>query len=351
MIQFGIFGPFDFEEKGIGGQSLKTRDFYYSLCDAVEGKNVYIVESTEYKKNILKFLFKLSKMMTRCKRVIILPAQKGIRILAPLLALSAKIFHTKLYYIVIGGWIYNIVKRDRVAQKSLKRFDCIFVETSTMKKELESLGFNNIVILENFKRLKPVKHVKPISTPIRLCYFSRVTKLKGIEDAISVINRINANGTKCVFDIYGPVVSDYQSRFNQLVKTFSLEINYKGVINPKESIDILQKYDLQLFPTKYRTEGIPGSILDSYFAGTPVVSSRWNSFSDIVIENETGKGFEQDKLDDFYSVLNSLLDDSDKIMEMKSKCIKRAAMYTSDHMIHKFLSFINCDNFYGDNSL
>ena len=47
---------------------------------------------------------------------------------------------------------------------------------------------------------------------------------------------------------------------------------------------------MQIFPTRFTTEGIPGSIIDSYYAGVPVLASKWNSFDDVIEDGKTGVG-------------------------------------------------------------
>ena len=44
---------------------------------------------------------------------------------------------------VIGGWLPNFLKKKKGLTKSLKKFDGIYVETSTMKTILEEMGFTN----------------------------------------------------------------------------------------------------------------------------------------------------------------------------------------------------------------
>ena len=339
--QYGICGAFDFEEKGTGGQSVKTREFYKALCAEEGEENVAILESTDYKRNPASFFFRMLRLMKNCSCVIILPANKGIRVFAPLCTSLKKITGTKIYYNVIGGWLAQLCDDHKELIKHLSRFDGILVETNKMKAELEIIGLKNIYVLANFKEMVPVsdKEIKTVGRPVKLCYFSRVTAMKGIADAVEVVNRINeeSGDTVCTFDIYGPVADGYDEEFEKLKRTFSNEIHYMGSADPKTSVQIIGKYDIQLFPTRYRTEGIPGSILDSYFAGVPVVAARWNSYSDIVIENETGIGFEIENRKDFYKKLTALIADTEKINYMKHRALKESEQYLPQTVIRRFL--------------
>ena len=50
----------------------------------------------------------------------------------------------------------------------------------------------------------------------------------------------------------------------------------------------MKYYFALLFPTRFYTEGIPGTILDAYAAGIPVICSRWESCADVVDDGVTG---------------------------------------------------------------
>lgn len=339
---FGICGAFDFEENATGGQSIKTREFYYALSDKLGREKICILESTDYKKNPLCFFISLIRLIRDCENIILFPAQNGILIFAPICKVLKKIYNTKTYYGVIGGWLAKLIDEHPSLKTFLRDFNAILVETNIMKSELAERGIFNTVKLKNFKRLKPIKNteIKEVNSIVRLCYFSRVTKLKGIADAVDVVNKINKNGIQCTLDIFGPVTDGYNKEFEALQKTFNKWIVYKGKINPADSISVISDYDIQLFPTHYKTEGIPGSIIDSYFAGVPVIASKWNSFSDLIIEGETGIGYEINHIDDFFDKLNKVIHDKEKIMYMKQRALQEARSYQAERVIDEFLQIV-----------
>lgn len=340
--KYGICGPFDFEEKSTGGQSVKTREFYYALRDSVGSEKIKILESTSYKKNPINFLSKMVKLFKNCENIIIFPAQKGILVFSPLCGFLKNMFGAKTYYSVIGGWLAKIVDKNLYLKKSLIKFDSILVETSIMEQELGILDIKNVTKLENFKNLTPVREdeIKKVSNPIKLCYFSRVTKMKGIEDVVSIVKKLNEKKIVCVLDIYGPITDGYDGEFLKLQSNFTKEISYKGKIRPEESVNVISKYDLQIFPTRYKTEGIPGAILDSYFAGVPVIAAKWNSFSDVINDGETGIGYEMNNLNDFYVKMKEIIDNPDKINNMKYLCLNESKKYMPEVVIEKFIEIV-----------
>src|SRR5699024_10336083 len=97
----------------------------------------------------------------------------------------------RIHYVVIGGWLPEFLKKRKNLMRILKSFDGIYVETNTMRKELEEQGFTNVHVMPNCKNLNILEKSQLIyhhSEPYKLCTFSRVMKEKGIEDAVEAVN-------------------------------------------------------------------------------------------------------------------------------------------------------------------
>lgn len=93
---------------------------------------------------------------------------------------------------------------------------------------------------------------------------------------------------------------------------------------------------MQIFPTHYSTEGIPGSIVDSYAAAVPVVASKWNSYDDIVAEEKTGLGYEIGNISELTMRLQELCEDRSKLIRMAESCIEfYKEQYTPESALKK----------------
>ena len=116
-----------------------------------------------------------------------------------------------------------------------KKINSIFVETSSMKEQLESQGYNNIDVIPNCKELVilDAKTIKYTDTkPYRLCTFSRVTKEKGIEDAVQAVCEINSmhNDVFAELDVYGQIEDNQKEWFEKLQTLAPQYIRYKGMV-------------------------------------------------------------------------------------------------------------------------
>lgn len=117
-------------------------------------------------------------------------------------------------------------------------------------------------------------------------------------------------------------------------------IHYKGCVPAEDSTRILRQYFALLFPTKFPTEGIPGTIIDGYAAGTPVISAKWNSFADVVDDGKTGIGFEQLNINELMDLLNVVALNPDIINSLRANCLKKAEEFTPSYAKELILRLI-----------
>ena len=334
MNKVSVIGHFGFGHKFFDGQTIKTKIVTKEL-ERRFGENEVIKIDTHGSKvlSLLKALFQAVKALKRSYNVIIFPAHNGVRIFVPLLVFFRKFFKKrKLHYEVIGGWLPEFLKYKPKLTKKLKKFDYIYAETTTMKNTLVGQGFENIVVIPNCKNLKILDEselVYPNGVPYRLCTFSRVMKEKGIEDAINAVKTINEKCGRIIYtlDIYGQVDTHQTDWFENMKNDLPEYINYCGLVDADKSVEVLQDYFALLFPTRFYTEGIPGTIIDAYAAGIPVISAKWESFDDVVDGGVTGLGYEFESIDELKSVLLKIADEPKVILNMKRNRIKKAKQY------------------------
>ena len=76
-------------------------------------------------------------------------------------------------------------------------------------------------------------------------------------------------------DIYGPVEDDYKEELFSLIESSQNNCKYCGIIDSSKSVEALKSYFALLFPTHWKHEGIPGTIIDAFSAGIPVIARKW----------------------------------------------------------------------------
>ena len=330
-----IIGHFGFGETLLNGQTVKTKVLANAAAGALGEEELLFLDTHGGKKALLKLPLLCFDRMRRCRNIVIMPAQNGLRIITPLLTVYNLFFRRQLHYVVIGGWLDSFLKNRGLLTWMLKQFHGIYVETGGMKAALEAMGFANVYVMPNCKDLVPLKKqelVLPEAEPYRLCTFSRVMKEKGIEEAVEAVKAVNARLGHSVYtlDIYGQVEPSQKAWFEQLVDSFPEEITYAGSVPFAESVGTLKKYFALLFPTYYQGEGFAGTLIDAFFAGVPVVASRWKYNEEIVTEGLVGTFVPPRDAEALAQRLLEIQTAPESWNAMKENCLLRAAEYAPE---------------------
>lgn len=349
MNRIGIIGAFDFKGMSKGGQPVKTRQLYATLCKEYGNTNVKFVDTQSWKKHILTVALSIINVIFSCKIIIMLPASNGVYVFSKLLVILKKLLRKRIIYDVIGGWLPDLAEENEVLKNELVEFDYILVETNTMREKLNRIGFNNVYVVRNYKELIPMKVEalpREYSAPFKLCTFSRVMKEKGIEDAIKAVTSINRLNNSVIYtlDIYGGIDTKYAEQFSKMIKSFPKEIKYKGEIDPYESVHTLNEYFLLLFPTRFYTEGVPGTIIDSYASGVPVLSSEWESCNDVVKAGKTGLTYEFGCVEELEKTLRAISETPETVAAMKKGCLEEYSYYTEATFKNQIIQFLKQEN-------
>ena len=333
-----IVGHFGFGYDYSDGQTIKTQNIYNALTKTYGEEQIKPVDTHGSITSFMKAPFILLKAFFQYKNLVILPAHRGLRVYAPILWIYKKFFHNvRIHYAVVGGWLPSLLEKNSFLRRTVKSIDYIYVETNTMKASLESLGIASVV-MPNFKTIKQNSTSSDIcfqDEPFPLCTFSRVLKQKGIEDAINAVVSINKEEGKISYslDIYGPIDPAETEWFEELMAKQPEYIKYMGVVSQDQIVDTLSRYFALLFPTRFYTEGVPGTIIDAYASGLPVIVSKWQSYKDIVEEDVTGFAYEFGNTDEFESILYRILKSPSLINSLRENCRKYAKRYNADEAI------------------
>lgn len=326
------------------GQTVKTKQLASLLHAQLSDDEIGELDMQSMRPSPVSFFWNFFKLCRNSDNVIILPAH-GALLLFPLLCLLYRGKNTKLIYNVIGGWLAGYIEKYSYLKPILKRFDQIWVETTVMKRALEEKGFNNLTIVPNFKNITILKKEElnmSTSNPIRLCIFSRIMEMKGIDDAVNaVIETTDKSSNYFSLDIYGQIDPTYTEHFTELQKSFPENIRYCGCVDATKSTEVLREYDALLFPTKFPTEGLPGTLIDAYSAGLPVISARWQSFTDFVEDGKTGIGYTQCNYQELVEVLRKISQDPSLLTNKKEDCLVKAKEYSAETVGKQVASLLN----------
>ena len=341
IVMLGHFGG---NKDFYDGQTIKTKVLYDEIKKHT-GWEINIIDTFLKNEHPIYLLINSVIKLTTTKDVIVLLSGNGMRFYFPLLYMCSKYLNRRIYHDVIGGNLDVHIKNNPKFLKYLKAFKVNWVESESLKKRLNDLGLHNCEVIPNFKRLNCISKDKIQNwhdDKFRFCTFSRVMYEKGIEDAIDAIEHINEknDNINCTLDIYGAIDDNYGDRFKKKIDASTPAITYRGVVPYNNSVEAIKDYSALLFPTFWRGEGFPGTIIDAFSAGLPVIASDWNCNKEIIQDGYNGILYPNDKYTSLEEAVGYLINNPDKMIEMKANCLRSAKEYMPDKYIEIMISEI-----------
>lgn len=327
--------------ESLDGQTIKTKTLYDELSLTTDWK--FYFANTKYKsKHPLKLLLQTIRMLFSCKDIFILVSQNGAKFYFPILFCATKLLKTRVYHDVIGGNPQEYVLNNIRNKNYLNSFKVNWVETLQMCGDLAKVGVNNAEELPNFKKLTPVTEdtlVKKFEYPLPLCTFSRVMKEKGVEEAIDAVEQINREYGFDVYslDIYGLIDENYKEDFYSKLSRSSPIIKYCGIVPYSESVSTVKNYYALLFPTYWFGEGFPGTIVDAFASGVPVIASDWNSNKEIVENFVSGIVYPNDKIKSLIDCLKWAEQNSMEMIKFRYNCLIEFQKYIPEKYVRKIV--------------
>ncbi len=336
MKQIGIIGHFGGNKEFFDGQTIKTKNLKEILSDR-RSESIFCVDTYLNNDHKMELLGQTIKCLFLCDRIFILLSENGMKFYLPFLYYVNKLFRRRIFHYIIGSELLTLVEQDPKLVKYLNALEVNWFEYASGTEFLQSRGVDNVVTLPNCKKLRAVAPdmVMPFTeTPLRFCTFSRVMPEKGITKAIQTIVAINQKYGKTVatVDIYGVVEDSYQEAFSLLLKEHPESAAYRGIVDSKKSVEVLKNYYALLFPTSWPGEGFPGTVLDAFASGIPVIASDWNANKELITHKQTGLLYPREGMEDLESAVRWAMEHTAEMNTMRKLCREEFEKYTPEQI-------------------
>lgn len=346
MQRIGIIGHFGGENFFVDGQTVKVRSFVEGFEKYAPEFKLDKVDSYYAKKSPIKFMYSFIKCLLFDKKIVFFPATNSRKILFPLFYYLGKFTNKEFYHDCIAGSMNKHIQERPIWAKYLSSYKANWMESPLQVDLLKKQGVNPVSYMPNFKHLEPVPENElnrvEYTKPYKFCIFSRIESLKGIEDALVALSEVNRLNPNSVFlDIYGPIQPGSENWFDTVLKKYDSICKYCGMVKPNDSVGTVKNYVALLFPTQYFTEGMPGTIVDSMFAGVPVIARRWMWCDNMIKDRYNGLVYEFDQPDKLKDILLEVVENVDIIRKMKKNCLLESEKYTAKPTIMKILKEMN----------
>ena len=330
-----ILGAFGYDTNQLDGQTVKTRNVYRLLQLNTKGR-LYAIDTMHIRRKPLSAI-KLLWALIKCRTLVIIPCLNNLTYIFPITYFLSKILNFGIIHICVGGWQVEYFQGNERFQahpmqlRQSKKIKAFLPEMARVNDELtKELGFKNTEVFPNFRFIRSeTRRVETTSETLRLVFLARVDKKKGYDTIFSFAEDVEMNGYRIVIDFYGPINEADEEEFMSLLEKHKRCVSYKGVLQQDEVTKHLENYDVMLLPTTIYTEGFPGSILDAYIAGIPVIVTEWKHCHEFVDDNETGFIIPfNDCQREFNDRIMSFYNDRIMLSNMKAKAFEKRLLYS-----------------------
>jgi glycosyltransferase involved in cell wall biosynthesis len=322
-----VVGNFGYRTDQIDGQTVKTRTLYESIARRREINSSLLDVSIHGVWSITCLPFRLRGV----KHVFFLPGIKQLLVLSPLMFFLRYFLRYQVHYVVVGGWITSKMRNPYI-KMLVKGFDSISCELESMRTALIPHNPKTFV-LTNYRNINSNRGaVKKISTSLEMVFFSRVMREKGVFQAIELVLKAQNCDIDAHLDIVGPLCFTSQEDehlFEESLSRSPQQIKYVGCVDPAYVQEILSKYDLLVFPTKYAGEGFPGCIVDAMLSGLCVVCTDWKYNREIVEQCQSGFVVSGDFVQNALHIIKALSIDRARLEKIKLQSLENSITYSS----------------------
>lgn len=336
----GIIGHFGGKESFCDGQTVKTKNLEMLFAN-LEDTEVRRADTYYFEKNPFKLLLDTLKLLLHCQHIFLMVSVKGMKFYLPFLYYVNAITRRNIYHYVIGSELLELTAQNPGLVKYLNALTINWFEYDSGSRYLQEMGVQNVETLPNCKVLSPVH--EPVycdwAGGYRFSTFSRVMEEKGITEAIEAVARINDEAGRIVvkLDVYGPVERGYAQKFDILLKAHKNCVRYCGIADSAGSVDILKQYYALLFPTHWAGEGVPGTVIDAFAAGIPVIASDWNANRELISHHRQGLLYPERDMPTLYDAVSWAINHSDEMDRMRVESRKEYTKYMPETILATIL--------------
>ena len=289
-IKLSIIGVAGEGARFATGQAVKIRTLRKWFAEKYGEGEVAIANIDSAKRHPLRVLNNIRKALKGSTNVLFMPGQ-NIEIFAPVVTVLNKLYRCHIQYIVTGGDLAEVLKRKPFLIPYIAAYDGTHVQSVTLRDELRALGIDRAEYLPNCRDYVPaVAYDHWADDPVRVCTYSRVTKEKGILDAIDIVERANALAGRRAFclEIYGKMYDAFAPELNAALAASDGVAKYCGVRDASQTVDTLRRCFAILFPTYFECECFAGTALDAFSARIPIIANDWLYNAEVIRDHVDG---------------------------------------------------------------
>ncbi len=218
----------------------------------------------------------------------------------------------------------------------------IITISNSSKKELSGIGFKSraIHVLPLGCETPTVSSMPAKNNRPTLIFVGRLTKQKGIEDALLVIKKMKETMPNVLLWVIGRGDEEYVDDVKKMVSDLDLSknIQFWGFISDKQRNTLLSKAHVLISPSAKEGWGL--TVHEAGARGTPSVVYDVEGLRDVLIDGKNGLLCRENTPDEMSKLSILLLGDKKLYNKLQSGALHERKKFTWDATYEKFISSI-----------
>lgn len=203
---------------------------------------------------------------------------------------------TEIYYHYHAKGIQQFTRQSNLKLKLTKIFiksvNVIFI-SELLKSEVEDINsYKQVFFLSNGveDNLSSLEFQETISSrrnknEVRILFLSNMMKAKGYDTVLEIAKKIKDHDLSIKIDFAGGWAStEDEAFFNKYIETYNLKpiVSYHGLVGGDKKKQLFKEATLFIFPSRYKKEVFPLSILEALSYGLPILAFDIGAVSKII---------------------------------------------------------------------
>lgn len=207
-----------------------------------------------------------------------------------------------------------------LARNTVLRADLVLLQTRAL---CESLGALSEVRHLPTSRVLPSRAPRASPSCRKFLMLAQLRPEKGYGEALAAIERLPDD---CSLTIAGPAMPGTDVA---LLRS-STRARWIGDVAPSDVSDLLAEHDALVLPTYHSGEGIPGSIIEAFQHGLPVVATRWRALPELVQHAVNGLLVEPRDVEGLANAMRRLAEEPSLFTELRDGALSSGREHSAE---------------------
>ena len=212
----------------------------------------------------------------------------------------------------------------KILLKSYEKVDTSVVLLDSMKDQFNDFKNIRIEVISNFYDNEFNENFAgKVKDKINLVYLSNIISSKGIFELIDAFEVLSKTHENIYLNIAGGYIADEYMSIDKVRKKFEQKIslndriNYMGKVFESEKVMLLQKSDIFVLPSYYKSEALPISIIEAMACKNAIVTTNYKYLPEVVGE-KNGVLVNPKSVESLIEGVEILLNDIEKLRKIQA---------------------------------